>query len=130
MYVRSGNAGGGALSEVSLWTNGSQTSTFASQDVSLSDNINNYKYIKVKFRVSTSVSTSASVIVSVTDLLTMTNSANTVKFGISALISSATHSRSGYYVSDTKINIGNCYKYNSTTMVNTACIPIEVIGMK
>lgn len=121
---------GGALSETTLWTNPSPTSSFASQNVSLSDNISNYDFIKIQFRVSTSVSNSASIIVSKEDLLTMTNATNTPKFALGAIESSVTHTRAGYYVSDTSINIGNTYRTNSTTTYNAVCIPTEVIGMK
>lgn len=42
--------GGGALSETVLWTNPSPTSNQAASTVSLTDNISNYKYIKIYWK--------------------------------------------------------------------------------
>ena len=48
-FYRCGSGGGGTLKETVLWTNGSPTASFAPQDVTLSDDIDNYDFLKIEF---------------------------------------------------------------------------------
>lgn len=59
--------GGGALSETILWTNPSPTSSFAAQDVTLSQPITDFTYIKIVCRFSTSNSTEMAALFSPSD---------------------------------------------------------------
>lgn len=49
--------GGGALSETTLWTNSAPTSNYSGGTVDLSDSINNYQYIGMYCKFSTSDAT-------------------------------------------------------------------------
>ena len=69
---------GKKFDETTLWTNSAPTSSFAAQNVTLSDNLSNYDYFKIKFRLSTTQDTSAMVMDSVSDFLTnYSNSSST-----------------------------------------------------
>ena len=114
--------------ETVLWTNNSPTSTFAGQTITLSDSLDNYTYVKIKYRISTSVSTESSAIVPVSEFVRMTQTSNTFKIGTGSFESS-TYVRTAYYGSATTIVFNNGYQLGSTSQANGKLIPVSVIGI-
>lgn len=128
--LRKKGGGGGKYTETSLWTNSAPTSTFASQDVTLSDDINNYKYLKFTYRVTTSVADSLNYIISVSDFKKSVHntSVHNCVFGLSTDDSSA-HTRRVYYKTDTTVNFNNAYQLNAAASNNATVIPLEILGL-
>ena len=118
----------GGSTETVLWTNNSPTSTFAGQTITLSDSLDNYTYVKIKYRISTSVSTESSAIVPVSEFVHMTQTSDTFKIGTGSFDSS-TYVRTAYYGSATTIVFNNGYKLGSTSQANGMLIPVSVIGI-
>lgn len=125
--------GGGSevYQETSLWTNSSPTSSFAAQTVTLSDDVDNYDFIKVVMRASTSDATIISETIPVAQFKQSSESAASgVRGGLSARVSSKTCVRSFYYSDDTTIGFTAGYQLNSTTANSSSCIPTEILGIK
>jgi len=118
----------GGSTETVLWTNNSPTSTFAGQTITLSDSLDNYTYVKIKYRISTSVSTESSAIVPVSEFVHMTQTSNTFKIGTGSF-NSSTYVRTAYYGSATTIVFNNGYQLGSTSQANRMLIPVSVIGI-
>jgi len=122
--------GGGNLTETTLWTNSSPTSGFNASNVTLSDSTNNYKYIKIYWRTSTSNSTIGSIIIDKDTWDTMTEASNHPKAGIAAYTNSATHNRIIFKVSATEIRVGLCYQVGASTYSANNVIPTKICGLK
>ena len=133
--LRKKGGGGGRYNETSLWTNPSPTSDFAGQEVTLSDSIENYKYIKINFAYATSYNTgkcNTSVVFSVDDFKNMTYSTND-RHNIGALSvqnqSNTAYNRILFYVSNTAVRFGTCYQQGTNTASNANSIPLEILGL-
>ena len=125
-FYRTG--GGGALSETTLWTNPDISQSFAPQNVNLSDNINNYKFIGIKASHLTEAD-KQTFIMSVSDFKQMSNANNETMLGLSYKSGVGTlGTRGAYYVSDTQI--GFTEAKTGTTTVNSAAKPYKIIGLK
>lgn len=114
--------------ETVLWTNPSPTSTFAAQTVTLSDSIENYKYIKVSYRVSNSNDASNSVIMSVEDLKN-TDTFGTANSRYGSISGNQYKVRDYYYIDSTNIAFTAGYQINAVATDNNSCIPIEITGL-
>lgn len=119
-----------------IWTNPSPTSSFSKQAVDLSDNINNYDYIAVEFKYSTSTVTEMEIsksIMSVADfkkgVYESSVARNCMAYGI-LNSSDAPYTRQVRYLSDVSIQFSSCVAMNSTTAANSNAIPLRVIGLK
>lgn len=120
--------GGIEYTETSLWTNSAPTSAFAAQDVTLIDNVDKFKYIKVSYRVSTSNSEVSSAIILVADLK------NTDAFSRSGLTYGSISGngykvRDYYYVDNVTIGFTAGYQINAAATDNNSCIPTEILGL-
>lgn len=130
-YIKCGT-NGGTLSETVLWTNSSPTSSFEGQTVTLSDDIDNYTYLKFTFIPTTSNTTDEiSIIYSVDDFKKLANNSSDPFFrGISpyAFSQSVACERAFFYISNTSVS----FAYGSTGTVthNEALIPVSVSGLK
>lgn len=126
--------GGGALTETTLWTNSAPTSSFVEQTVTLSDSIENYKYIKFRYYLSTTLHSSREIIVPIDTLkLSASPAYGTSTPNIAASLtseSSVMYARRIYFVSNTSLQLATPVGINSTSTANNAAIPIEIIGMK
>lgn len=124
--------GGGSLKETVLWTNSAPTSAFTGQNVNLSQDIDNFKYISIKYRASTSsTSTEISFMVSSADLKKSVSQENNIMLFFGARLSGTTfYSRMVRYNSDTQIEITNAYILNGSGSNNSASIPLQIIGLK
>lgn len=119
------------MTETVLWTNPSPTSDFTSQTVTLSDDINNYAFIKIQFRRSIGDSTTANVIYAIEDLKKYVG--NGSLFGAMSLWSGTTSSfaRRIGYVSDTKISISSLTQIGGNSAAGQSSgAPTQIIGMK
>lgn len=131
--------GGGSLTETVLWTNASPTSTFAAQVVTLSDDMNNYTYLKFEYRHSTTDSNLYEIIVPV-DLYKTSltpDSGNTTHYipTISAMVGgqyafSNIYARAIPYKTDTSIEVTSVRSLSGVSPALTNIIPTRIIGMK
>ena len=126
--------GGGTMEETVLWTNLSPTSSFAGQTVTISDDMNNYDYIAVKYAYSTAeINNVATCMFSVKDFK---NGVQTTSYTRDMMLlgiinaSNQPFGRGVYYSSDTAVNFGGCYRLNNATTANNNAIPLYVFGIK
>jgi hypothetical protein len=129
--LRKKGGGGGKYTETSLWTNPSPTSEFSGGNVTLSDSLSNYKYIKIKTRVSTTIATTWSTIYLVDDFKTFAQNSTPSGCGhIASMNTSNTRrSRGVVYVNDTTVNYKVVYEDGTPTQNNTNTIPVEILGL-
>lgn len=131
-----GGSGGENFVETVLWTNSSPTSSFAGLTVTLSDNIENYSYIKVvsAFNIYTLGKTS-SVMMSIDDLK-KTGSDFLLTSTVMTPSNSYMYVRPVAYKTSTTVEIGACYMYiysssgQTTSYEPAATIPLKIIGVK
>lgn len=134
------SSGGGAPQETTLWSN-IYSGQFDEQDVTLSDSIDNYDYIKVTFNSTyTSIRTNQrSVIYSVPEFKTMTGGNGEVYYRDSA--SSPSFSDDGgyykqyirifYYIPSTgKIHFRPAFYITDKSTTVTRAIPLSIVGIK
>lgn len=128
--------GGGRYTETSLWTNLSPTSNFSGQDVTLSESIDNFKYIAVKFKSTTTSSSDsqmATVIYKVEDIKKATSPSAALQ-PVSAfgnLNSGNTNYNYRYivYKGSTTLFIANAYSINASGSNSALAIPLEILGL-
>ena len=125
--------GGGTASETTLWTNSSPSSSFADQTVTLSDNINNYTHLKIKFnRSTTDTTTKTEVIYTVKEFKKYVVGANSFNGAVAFYASTSTgsaYARRILYMSDTSIRFSTMYQVGGSYSDNGACIPTEIVGI-
>lgn len=127
-YLKCG--GGGGMTETTLWTNSSPTSTFAAQSVTLSQSLSNFDYIRFEYRFSTSNSASYSVIIKASDVTnSLTTSGN---FTIALMVRSSSYYRSRRvtYNSLTSLEVSLAWDSNHAGSSNSEAIPTKIVGMK
>ncbi len=134
--VPSGVGSGGGLTPTTLWSNDSPTSNFptsgTTKTVTLSDDIDNYEYIKIRVRRNVTKADEYSVIYSVEDFKKLnTASADSFIGAVGHYNTAASHTvRQFYCVSNTSVTFEIAYAVNSTGSSASAEIPIEIIGLK
>lgn len=118
-----------------LWTNSTPTSNFSNSTVTLSDNINNFDCIGIKFRYSTNNDNNITIIVQISDWIN-TESANTngtSRLSCAFKITNGTTFRASYYDSDTSVYFTHAYNVNASTikvaLADNTVIPVEIIGL-
>lgn len=129
-----GGGGGAKIVETVLWTNSAPTSAFTSQTVTLSDDMNNYDYLKIRYAFSTSAQADANcneIVMPIAEFKKSLNSstANALD-SISGASSTTRYTRFVFYASDTGVLIGSSITSGSSTQNNNACIPLAIIGIK
>ncbi|MBO7430407.1 MAG: hypothetical protein J6U56_05275 [Spirochaetia bacterium] len=115
-----------------LWNNGSSTSSFAAQTITLSQAFTNFRYIRIVFNAATSKTTQASIIVTKEDLQNSLWSDNTkplVSFSGRAPSANAQFTRRIVYVSATQLQITDCYQFGAATTNNSSTIPLYIYGL-
>ena len=130
--------GSGDMSETVLWTNPTPSSTFGDSTITLSDDINNYKYLKIVWKKSTSNAEYITTIVSVDEFKTSTNAgAGSARYAFSfcSIYYKGTGSTNSgirifYYVTDTTIKMSQALGFNGSNVDNSVDIPYQVIGLK
>lgn len=125
-----GTGGGGAkYTETSLWTNPSPSATFANTTVTLSDNLSNYDFVKIKWKSTTSVNQIGEIILPVDNFASQASAPNYYNtFSLGATTSN--YFRPVIYASDTTMTFGNSIMIRTNTTNNNYNIVTEVIGLK
>ena len=123
---------GGKMSETVLWTNPSPSSGFAAQTLSLSQDIDNFKYLKFVYGYSTTYNTEhLSFSISVDDFKKcVANNNRSYGLCLTSRNSGNNFTRISFWVSDTSLSISNCYQFAGTASNNNLVIPVQIIGMK
>ena len=130
---------GGGMTETVLWTNPSTSSDFAYQEVNLSQDIDNFDYLKFEYQNSTATITKSSVLISVSEFKqTSVSVPQKACFHLGWAGGTATSIslmwRPVGYVNDTKVIIGTCILTSMTSLgnqiYNLACIPTKIYGVK
>lgn len=120
---------GKRFDETTLWTNASPTSAFAAQVVTLSDDIDNYDYLKVNYRHSTSNAIVCAALISPSDMKKSMYDLGNNRMEVT-LGSEATYFRRMTYASDTSISFSTAYKIGATGSSTSYSIPLSVVGCK
>lgn len=116
--------------ETTLWTNSSPTSSFSDETVTISDDLNNYNYLKVEYRLSTANSTTSNAIISIEQLINNGTFYDTGgKFAMCSRIDTP-YARLMAYASSTTLKFGLAYKLYSTEITNSYVIPTNIYGIK
>lgn len=118
------------MSETTLWTNPNPTSSFASQPITLSQDVNNFDYIKISYRGGISNDNSMSIIVSIADY-NKADSASTNKVGIAiaGTNSGDLRTRVMFTNGNTSIYPGDA-RTPTGSIDNNKAIPIKISGLK
>lgn len=124
--------GGKKYSETSLWTNPSPTSSFTNQTITLSESIENYTYIKVRYRFQDSDARETSIFCLVSDFKTYTG---TGQFSLGCVMTGSSNypsfNRPLRYGSSTTVSADHCYRGSASagSTYDTCCIPLEILGL-
>lgn len=132
-FYRTG--GGGSATETVLWTNPDSTVNFAAQNVTLSDSISNYDYIKIKYRGTPLVDYYSSAIIEVSELKKLLDSTTrgefTVFVGVAPYYTNTySMARGVKYVDDTTLYFRTAQSLGANGTSNVYAIPTEIIGLK
>ena len=135
--LRTKGGGGGTWVETILWANPSPTSNFAAQTVTLSDDINNYDYLKVScenHNTITGVNDPFSALISVSDFKTSL-AGNSTRHNAFNLVgcyapSNSIWTRLMFYDTDTTAKFGGCMQIGGSGSTDVNAIPLQIIGCK
>lgn len=116
--------------ETTLWTNSSPTSSFGAQNVTLSQSIQNFNYIKIICRASTSVSTTSEAIYSKSFVLSCVSGNAAPRMALSTRTGSQSYVRIVNYASDTQIYFDTGHKRATSGDTNGYVIPTSIVGLK
>lgn len=122
------------MSETTLWTNPAPASTsgFVSQTVTLSDSVQNYKFIKFEFCYNFNSTNRIGETITSIDNLIQTGTINDFKIAMSLVGGTSIYTRIGRYMSDTTFFFNSTSVYTSTAASTNdgAVIPTQIIGLK
>lgn len=124
-------AGGGSMSETTLWTNPSPTANFNAQNVTLSDDITNYDYIVIDIR-SGSDDIHLKYYYTPAELVNYTSSAMRPLIG-ELHTNNYYYYRSVTYNSSTSLAIGACIRNTASSAASTnngGILPQTIKGIK
>lgn len=119
---------GSSLKENVLWTNPSPSESFSAQNVTLSDAISNYDYIKIVFKRGYNVDDVSSTLMPVSDYKNTANESGKFSGYIGSRVS-YTQYRRYYYVDDTTLAFFTNVNGQGTNY-DSYSIPLYVIGIK
>lgn len=122
--------GGGKAKETVLWTNSTPTSNFDAQSINLNVDWTTYDWIRVYFRVSTSVSTSNYVDFPVSLVESASTASNTIQATICARVGSTQYARSMRYQSNTTLYFPRANAINQQSESQAGIIPTQISGIK
>ena len=134
-----GGGGGAKQEETVLWTNSNPTdsSGFANQDVTLSDSLTDYDYVKIRYAYA--YNDTGSTFESVYSVSEFVKTSAPVTFGFSGC-TNVTHRSNSYfydrriiYKTATSITFGSCMGYKASTAAavsNIFNIPLSIVGIK
>ena len=128
-------SGGTKTKEILLWTNSSTSATFAGKDITLSDSLQNYKYIKIYYSYNNNASTTNYFVIFPifkSDGTYMFPSGDEAHRMAINLINNAgnSFSRTIYVKDDTTLHFNNANRISASGNTNTYLIPWWVYGIK
>ena len=115
-----------------MWSNPNPSNDFGSSTVTLSNDMNNYTWLKFTYKKDKTTSDVYSVIYQVSDVKQFVDSSGQ-KVGTMAIGRNSAYNlvRVITYVSDTKITIGTSLRINNAAATNNEMvIPLVIYGMK
>ena len=118
-----------ALEVSTLWTNSTPTAQFATQTVTLSDDINNFSYVGITFRFTTSDATETTCIYPVADFKNFKIGQGYMCGATVSRAANANILRRFEYVSDVSIHFSDGTATSGATTDNSESIPIEIFGL-
>lgn len=122
-----------SMTETALWTNNSPTSSFAVQDITLSQNYTNFEYLKIAYRWSTSDSTTRAIIISKSVLDDIVGTSGELTVGMHLNSSSGNcRVRPWKITNSNTMHFASSYQTQSggQTASNSYIIPVNVYGLK
>ena len=126
-----------SMVETTLWTNASPTADFAEQDITLSDDINNYDYIEFVWCANkTHNSVQCKMLVPLADWLitsaatSAANKTNVILGGNTTSADGARCGRTAGYVNATKLHFRTAHNISGSGYTNSCAIPLYVKGVK
>lgn len=115
----------------SLWQNSSPSTAYAASTVTLADSINNYRYLKIVFRLSTSLTDTFSSIVDTSNFDdTSISAGGTFAGSCASRIGQVVYCRRFCYSAANSIDFSIAHTVNTAGSDNSNLIPIEIIGIK
>lgn len=136
--LRTKGGGGGSATwvETILWANPSPTSDFAAQTVNLSDDMNNYDYLKVSYvnyNAGAGTNDPYNIIIPVSDFKTSryadSTRHNTFTFGGIYVPTNYCYTRQMVYNTDTSVKFGACTQVGGTNVSGNNSIPLQILGI-
>ena len=126
--------GGTTITETTIWTNPNPDTSFASSNtnVTVSQNISNFDYIKVESKDNYAQDTATykkDFYIKVSDWMNPYTSGGTKTFGIYSYTNYA-WCRQFNYNAETTITISACYRLNNASNNGNNAIPICIKGVK
>lgn len=125
---RCSGGGGGTLTGTTLWTNSTPAVSFVSQQITLSQSVENFRYIGIKYRASISNDATIEIILTPTDLQKSVSGSTEPRISMSANNSSYRYDRGVAYDNTTHITFGQANRNGGTGNNNGLAIPTEVTG--
>ena len=127
--VRTGQAGSGwnsswkevSLSEQTLWNNGSPTSSFAAQTISISA-ISNFKMLRLEFKRKTDDGTGVTIVVPA-------EAARSYIVSTPYIISSNRHAMRTFNVDASSVSFGACAETNDANATTQYLVPTKIVGI-
>lgn len=136
-FIRKKGGGGADTIERVLWSNPSPSENFAPQTVNLSDDINNYDYLKISYRnhpTIDGVNDPFSVLISVSDFKTSLSGNSTrhnvFTYGGLYAPTNTVWTRLMFYDTDTTAKFGAVTQIGGTGSGNANAIPLQIVGIK
>lgn len=123
------NTGGSSPEEVTLWSNPDDTASFAvGQTINLSDDITNYRYLKFRYKISTSKDIYGTMIRPVSEVRETFTATNHLIYCVCGKTSSdgAAQGRIYKYLSDTSFEYDG---YSSLGVSSSLIIPVSIVGI-
>ena len=120
-------SGGGSESTKVLWQNPSPNSAFASQRVTLSDDISKYKKLRLRFKATNNSIYIGNTDIFVSDFMRFVGN-GTPRFAIGFQTSSSGFSRNFTYSDITHITFGGCWS-GADGQNNSYAIPLTIWGV-
>ena len=124
--------------ETVLWENPNPTQSFATQTVTLVDDITNYDMLRIEGVATTTDDTHLEVYVMPSYLVTCSTSKSEVKGGCGFAASTGAGSTGSRYTrvfkstssAPNKVEVGSEYSMGTSTSNNTYAIPTKIVGIK
>ena len=126
-------AGGGSMSETTLWENNAPTTAYVATTVNLSGNISDYEYIGFECRESVNNDNRLTYYIKASDFPDCVAETNEPMPCLFTYQSTYYYCRLIQYDSDTTVAFARCYRGKPTGTwagENSALIPLRVVGLK